>query len=759
MELNQPIFVLVRLSLYSSKIFPVKNYILVFSFLISFLSVGQTNFAFEFDASIPVKIGTDPIDNAWAGGINFGQFSDLDFDLDGDKDLIVFDRSCDRFVVFLKETTPTNHYQYRYLLPNELPADIRYRAAFVDYNGDGQNDIFSYGLGGLKVYRNVSLQNGYLSFVVAKEIVQTNAYNSIVNLYITSADIPAYDDIDGDGDIDVLTFFSSGDRLEYHKNLSQETYGNSDSLIFELKNECWGQFREDLNTNNIVLHSTDSPCGTGNIPNPERPANGESLPKHSGSTVLAIDLDGNGVKDLIMGDVSYPTLTALVNGGTTVNSNSEMVSADNTYPSNNTPANINLFPGPYYVDVDFDGKKDLIVSPNARTVSENQSSVWFYKNLGVNNHPNFNYISNNFLQSEMIDHGLGSIPVMVDQNGDGLKDLIVANFFRYKPVIDKESCLLAYRNTGTSTAPVYSYLSNNYLDFLSEGLGLRAIPTFGDLDGDGDQDMIVGRDDGTVLKFTNTAGPGNPLAYGAGVLMQNSSSVNISVTAYSAPQLFDINKDGLLDLLIGNKSGSIAYYKNIGTSTSPSFHLEDATLGNVQLVANPDGYAMPHFFSVNDTTHLFLGANDGFLHYYNLIDGHMDPDSSFHLVSDSYLNIDVGLYSSFWVEDVDNDGALDLFVGQDLGGLHHYEANLSSSAGLKEKIQNQLMVYPNPGNGIFMIIGSADQSVDYEVYDLNERLVRKNTGTQIDLTTEQKGCYLLKVLVGDRVEVHRIIKN
>ncbi len=720
--------------------------------------MAQTNFAFEFDPSVPVKIGTDLLDNAWAGGINFAQFSELDFDLDGDKDLILFDRSCDRFIVFLKETAPSNHYAYRYLMPNELPAEIRYRAAFVDYDGDGQNDIFSYGIGGLKVYRNVSIENGYLSFEVSKEVVLSNVYGDLSNLYVTSADIPAFVDIEEDGDIDVLTFSSNGDRVEYHKNLSQETYGHSDSLIYELMNECWGQFKEDLNTNQIILNSTESPCGTGNIPNPERP-NGESLPKHSGSTVLALDLDANGVKDLILGDVSYPSLTSLINGGSIPNTNSAMVSFDNNYPSNTTPAAINMFPASYYLDVDFDDKKDLIVAPNARTISENQASVWFYKNIGANNLPNFNYQTNNFLQSEMIDHGLGSIPVMVDQNGDGTKDLIVANFFRYKPVIDKESCFLAYRNTGTNLAPEFTYLSNNYLDVLSQGLGLRAIPTFGDLDGDGDQDMIIGRDNGTLLKYSNTAGSGNSLAYGTSSVLQNSVGGTISVTAYAAPQLFDLNSDGLLDLLIGNKSGSIAYYKNIGTVNSPSFQLEDATLGNVQLILSPDGYAMPHFFSVNDTTHLFLGANDGHLHYYNDIDSNLGANSSFNLVSNSYLNIDVGLYSSFWVEELDDDGALNMFVGQDLGGLHHYEVNLSSSAGLEELEQNQLMIYPNPGSGVFTFSGSLNQPLEYEVFDLNGRSIQHGFGKEMNLSDEQKGCYLLKIIVGERVEVHRIIKN
>ena len=746
----------------------VFNYFSIFSkYLIRFLIIcvftlvcvkglTQTNLAFEFSPAITVKIGNDTLNNAWAGGINFSQFSELDFDLDGDMDLVVFDRSCDRFLVYLK--SPSNRYVYHNVDLGEFPADIRYRAAFVDYNEDGQNDIFCYGLGGLKVYKNTSLTTGSLSWEVAKEIVYTDYYGDPGNLYITSADIPAFVDIENDGDIDVLTFNSNGDRVEYHKNLSQETYGHSDSLVFELVNECWGQFKEDPNNNSIFLNSTEFPCGTGNIPNPERPIDEPIAPKHSGSTILAIDLNGNGVKDLILGDVSYPNLTGLINGGTVPNSNSAMISFDNNYPSNTTPANINIFPAAYYLDVDFDGKKDLIVTPNARTVSENQNSVWFYKNSGTNSTPNFQYQTNNFLQSEMIEHGLGSIPIVVDQNGDGLRDLLVGNFFRYKPLLEKESCILAYRNTGNASNPTYTFLNNNYLDFLSQNLGLRAVPAFGDLDGDGDDDMVIGKDVGTLNYYTNTAGAGNQLSYAAPIVLQDASAVTINVSAYAFPQLFDLDKDGLLDLLIGNKVGRIAYYRNVGTATVPSFQLIDNSLGGVQLAANPDGYAAPHFFRVNDTTHLFLGGNDGRLHYFNAIDDHLHPDSTFNLVSDTYLNIDVGLYSSFWVEDVDNDGILNMFVGQDLGGLHHFEVNPNSSAGLDEKKENQLLLYPNPGNGLFTIAGSPNSELEFVVYDMEGRMILNGSGNSFDISDKKSGSYVVKILFNETIEVHRITK-
>ena len=144
------------------------------------------------------------------------------------------------------------------------------------------------------------------------------------------------------------------------------------------------------------------------------------------------------------------------------------------------------------VDVDFDGIKDLVVAPNAKNISENESSVRFYKNNGSNSNPNFIFTSSNLFQNEMIDHGTGSIPVLFDYNQDGLKDLAIANFHRYKPILDKESTLALYKNTGTNTNPTYTYVDFNYLNLNNENYGLRIVPAFGDIDNDGDLDAIVG---------------------------------------------------------------------------------------------------------------------------------------------------------------------------------------------------------------------------------------------------------------------------
>ncbi|MFM7473208.1 MAG: FG-GAP repeat domain-containing protein, partial [Crocinitomicaceae bacterium] len=251
----------------------------------------RPQFNFSFKDSIPVSVFGEDLQFPWAGGLNNTQFSDLDFDYDGDLDLLIFDRSSDQIRLF--ENLGNTYVPY-FNASTLFPSDIRYRLFSIDYNQDGKNDLFTYGIGGIKVYKNTGNSSTGLQWSVAKNLLYSDNWGTLLNLYVSSADIPAIVDVDNDGDIDVLTYHIGGEYLQYHKNLSQELYGHSDSLQFELRNECWGGFREDVNSNSVFLNDQTPPCQGGNVPNPEFKPN-DQLKAHAGSTVLAFDYDGSGV--------------------------------------------------------------------------------------------------------------------------------------------------------------------------------------------------------------------------------------------------------------------------------------------------------------------------------------------------------------------------------------------------------------------------------------------------------------------------------
>lgn len=720
---------------------------------------------FEYDDSLLVKIAGNTLRNPWAGGLNYAQFSDFDYDFDGDLDLFVFDRSSDNIRVFSQEDDGVKYYKFVYDAKSKFPSGIRYRATMVDYDNDGRKDLFTYGIGGMMVYRNVGDAVNGLQWELFSELLYSQYPNNYSNLNVSASDIPAIIDVDGDGDIDILTYSQSGLHVEYHKNQSMELYGIPDSLVFVLKNECWGKFSEDPNTNDITLNDPNVPCVGGNIPNPEVNT-GENKSEHSGSTLLALDYDDSGVLDLIIGDASFSSMSLLINGGTSVNSDSPMISVDYAFPSNTTPINMQLFPAAFYVDVDFDGVKDLIVGANAKNVSSNERSILFYKNNGSNSNPNFIYSANNFLQGQMIEEGTGSVPIFFDFNEDGLKDLIVACFYQYKPVLDKESVVAYYKNTGTANEPIYTFIDNDVFNFSMESYGLRSIPSFGDLDNDGDEDMLLGVENGTLVYFeNNSTGSGADFGPGAINYTDNLGSV-INAGGYSHPQIFDLNNDGLLDLILGKRSGEIIYYENIGTASYPLFELRNAMLGGIDVsTTTPDGYSAPHFFRFNNETHLFLGCVDGNMLYYTGIDGNLDSGEVFTLESNDFLGINVEAYSAFWTDDVDNNGRLDLFVGQDLGGIYHFEVNPNSSASVNETSASALIaVYPNPvGKSLTIAINNATAE-SYQISDLNGHVLAagnmQSNSTQVNTSDFASGFYLIQVrLTNGQFCVKKIVKE
>jgi hypothetical protein len=94
-----------------------------------------------------------------------------------------------------------------------------------------------------------------------------------------------------------------------------------------------------------------------------------------------------------------------------------------------------------------------------------------------------------------INVGQESTPTFADIDGDGDLDLIVGND-------NSRGRLKYYQNTGNSSAPVYVTTTAN--PFTRINVGEDSIPTFADIDGDGDFDLIVGERNGTLRYYQNT---------------------------------------------------------------------------------------------------------------------------------------------------------------------------------------------------------------------------------------------------------------
>ena len=140
----------------------------------------------------------------------------------------------------------------------------------------------------------------------------------------------------------------------------------------------------------------------------------------------------------------------------------------------------------------------------------------------------------------MIDIGTGATPAIVDYNGDGLLDLVVGNETFYKSGGEKDSRLFLFENIGNSTAPAFELVNDDYLNFsqLVGSNNFYLAPEFGDLDNDGDLDLLVGESSGKLFYAENTAGVGNALAFGA----IQFNWMGIDVGQNSVPEIVDFGQ-------------------------------------------------------------------------------------------------------------------------------------------------------------------------------------------------------------------------
>jgi hypothetical protein len=165
-----------------------------------------------------------------------------------------------------------------------------------------------------------------------------------------------------------------------------------------------------------------------------------------------------------------------------------------------------------------------------------------------------------------------SIPCVTDWNGDGRKDLLVG----FQPA----GIVALFLNSGTAAQPLFTNVANiQYYDptngwqnvvHPSPGNCGAPSPWVCDYDGDGKLDLLVGDGKyGTVWFYRNT----NPAANGAPILAPGVrlqvSGTNLTVSSRATPYVYDWDGDGLRDLLCGAGDGYVYYYRNTNSNTAP----------------------------------------------------------------------------------------------------------------------------------------------------------------------------------------------
>ncbi|MGZ3919759.1 MAG: T9SS type A sorting domain-containing protein, partial [Bacteroidia bacterium] len=215
----------------------------------------------------------------------------------------------------------------------------------------------------------------------------------------------------------------------------------------------------------------------------------------------------------------------------------------------------------------------------------------------------------------------------------------------------------------------------------------------------------------------------------------------------------------------------IEFYKNIGTTSVPSFSLRTNMFGLVNVKGDPnlfgtDGYASPFFYDEPGGTKLLVGSVSGQIFQYSI--PQLTSDTCIANLIDNNTNaINEGAQSTVFYEDINGDNKRDLFVGNAGGGLSYFSSTSPyvSINELQENKNSLVSVYPVPAHEQLSIQIAKIEAVKVTVivYDIVGKEIKtvsfnSNHGL-IDLEELNDGVYFARILFTNGLENYTVIKK
>lgn len=634
--------------------------LLFFLFLLFSFHI-QAQDIYSFDHSIKVNQNGSEINSPFSGGINSAQIQTIDLDGDGIEEWVIWDINSRQLQVYQKSGDTFTHLPE---LSYFFPSDIAGFLVLADFDSDGRKDLFTSTALGIKVYKNTSSDSN-ISWEVAQNFLRIDNSG---NIQANNLDTPLIQDLDGDGDLDLVIFnFASGDYLEFYENTSVDRKGSPDVDGFAFPGTHWGNF-EFCDCGEIAFGETCSGIDL-RLSTEEN----DRILHAGGHSILYRDFDGDGTSDLLLGRDECRILYFLPNLGDEKN-------ALFTSFSNELPAYGQLPEFPiFHTAQDID--EELIISLNT-----NESSLTYGIDFGQSivkkgeNEPSFE----DFLQNQMIDLGENSRPIYIGNKTAGAI-YVLSNQFQNGQIKSKQSMYELNDGTFHNVDVVNSLLDELNL-FDAQNILYNDINST-------HHNLISG------IKYTD--GIPNLTLYE--LTADQTQYLPIEWNGYDPNrgdylQLFNFENQDYL--LVAAQNGSLDLYQ-LDFSSETATIIEEEFLGFVDNPANRNltiavyPQTSPDLYAVDQNGLLIKIAN--FM---------TSSTRTEILVKISNQTYPTKLGRDTWIATARPifEGNPDLILGTRAGGLIYLKAEENSS--LPGDNEFQIRIYPNPSDGPIKIISN-----------------------------------------------------
>jgi VCBS repeat protein len=450
------------------------------------------------------------------GGFEHPRPQLIDIDGDGVNDLFIQENSND---LELYQRSPNG---WQLTADRYQGLDIGEWYRFVDVDGDGLFDLFAESpLSDIRYFRNVG-SRAAPRFAVAADTLRDVQGQAI---YADRQNIAQFADIDCNGKLDMMLGRVDGTITRYE----MAGLDSNRAPRFQLITERF----EDIQ---IIGQRQPS--------------------RHGANTMAVFDVDSDGDPDILWGDFFEPGLLWLRNEGTCAHFDfhGERI----PFPAG-APLETSGYNAPAAGDLNGDGRLDLVVGVLGGAFNPNKTSTANLYQLDQAGPNVWRLATSRLLDG--IDVGAESIPALGDIDGDGDQDLLVGT--KIEPDNPRSGGLYWFENVGTRTQPTLRL--RGHVPVLP---AFHLAPALGDLDGDGLPDLVLGQFQDPIAWYHNSG------ASGAGrFVLVDSAVVRLPRGSNGVPELHDIEKDGDLDLFVGDAAGRVAFFRNDGSKQAPRFVL------------------------------------------------------------------------------------------------------------------------------------------------------------------------------------------